>query len=70
MQMKLHPRYRIVNKAQLELSEAFHEIWRKHELTTLEAYMIAMETGQPLLRYLLRTERHGDNPEDKKADEA
>ena len=60
----------IVQQAEAELKMAHNEIWRKYELTTLEAMIITQQIAPGLAKYLLRTERHGDNPEEKGADEA
>lgn len=68
--MRLHPRTRIVAEAERELAEALDVIWEKHNLTTLEALIITQQFGPRLTRYLLRRERHGDNPGEKGADEA
>ena len=59
----------IVQQAENELQSVFHEIWKRYRLTTLEAMMITQNTAPQLAKYLLRTERHGDNPENKGADE-
>lgn len=67
--MRVHPRTMIVQQAENELQNAFHEIWKRHGLTTLEAMMITQNMAPRLAKYLLRTERHGDNPDEKGADE-
>lgn len=68
--LQIHPRTMIVQQAEHELEGELHRIWEKYGLTTLEAMMITQRMAPRLAKYLLRTERHGDNPDGKKADEA
>jgi hypothetical protein len=70
MTMELHPRTQKVDAAQADIKIRINEIWRAEELTTLEVFAAVVEYQQQLLKYLLRTERHGDNPDGKGADDA
>jgi hypothetical protein len=63
----LHPRFRIVETAKTELLSAYAEICKRHNLTCVEALMIPDGLTSTTLKYMLRQERHPDNP-DKPAD--
>lgn len=65
--MRIHPRYFIVRKAGLDISEAIITAAEKHELTPAEIVSILLEQTQFANKYCLRQERHGNM--DKKADE-
>jgi len=62
---KLHPRYWIVKKAEVELSKAVMDIAQKHELTTAEQLkVVAAALGDAvgsIAKYAIRQERHGDS---------
>lgn len=67
--MRIHARTMTVSKAMTEMSIACAEIAVKHDLTTAEwVHCLAQMTPQTT-KYLLREERHPDEP-GKKADEA
>ena len=67
--MRLHPRARIVNAARNELARALADIWEKHELTVGEVVDICASVTANHTRYVLRQERHPNEP-CKKADES
>lgn len=66
--MRLHERTRIVGNARRELAEAVEDIADKHGLTLVETAYIVHEAQSWWLRYLLRADRHPDDPS-KKADQ-
>ena len=67
--LRLHPRTMPVKKADAEL-HAFLALWQKHHgLTFAEVAVILADRQQNALKYVLRAERHPDDP-DRKADEA
>lgn len=66
--MKIHPRYFVVSKAGIELSEFLINLQQKHELTYGETFKLLGEIIQREAKYAIREERHPDNP-DKKGDE-
>ena len=70
MSIKLHPRYFIVRKASLDYGEVLSGFMKAHEdLTYVELVQILVEHIQNYcLKYMLRMERHPDDPE-KKGDE-
>lgn len=67
--MRIHPRTRIVERAELEIGDAVREAIEKHDLTFVETQQILATTQLRWLKYALRHERHPDNPE-KGGDEA
>ena len=66
--MKLHERTMHVQKAQNELSALFLDWLKKQDLTWNEAAVCLHQIEGRCLMYMLRDERHPDEP-DKKADE-
>jgi hypothetical protein len=54
----MHPRVLIVQKAGLELAEAFIEISKKYELTPIEEAAILSGRVGEALKYAIRYERH------------
>jgi hypothetical protein len=66
--MKLHSRHQLVERARIELMELIDEWIKKHRLTAVEAMRCITGETHELTRYMLRRERHPDDP-DKKADE-
>jgi hypothetical protein len=67
--MRIHPRTRIVEKAELEIGDAVREVAGRHELTHIELQQILASTQLKWLKYALRQERHPSDPE-KGGDEA
>jgi len=59
----------VVADAKLEFSKAFLAIEKKHKLTYGEMFSILGDYMQNLAKYLIRSERHPDDP-DKGGDEA
>lgn len=68
--MKLHPRTRITQRASNEFESLFIDWMERNQLTYLEVLRILnAATGDCVIKYALRDERHGDNPDEKRADE-
>jgi hypothetical protein len=67
-EMKVHPRYFIVSKAEVELSTFLLDLQQKHDLTYGELFKILAAMMASFAKYLIREERHPDDPE-KKGDE-
>jgi len=67
--MRLHPRYFIVREASAAITNAVHAATEKHDLTLGEVVSILTEQLALSAKYLLRVERHPDDP-CRKADEA
>lgn len=66
--MKVHPRMFAVQKAQADMDLLLLDFRSKHDLTDIEFLQCLNYIGQSTLKYMLRTERHPNNP-DKRADE-
>lgn len=56
----LHPRYRIVKKAELALAGFMIKLEKDHGLTYVETVRILTTALAEATRYALREERHGD----------
>lgn len=67
--MRLHPRLATVREAELEIEIAIGEIAKKHNLTYGEMFSILSTQMQREAKYMIRAERHPDDPA-KKGDEA
>ena len=67
--LRLHERTRLVEKAEYELDAAVAKIVTEHDLTYGEILSILSVLLSRYARFLVRTERHPDDP-DKKGDEA
>jgi hypothetical protein len=67
--MRLHPRTRIVQHAEEAISEAIHKVWAEADLTDIEVCQILVTQLASIQKYMLRNERHPDDP-DKGGDEA
>jgi hypothetical protein len=67
--VRIHPRTRIVQRAELEIGEAVEGVVMKHKLTHTELQQILATVQLHWLKYALREERHPDDP-DKGGDEA
>ena len=66
--LRLHPRTMKVQSASADIRMKLIEMQREHGLTDTEMIGVLMETGQAIVKYALRWERHQDY--DHKADEA
>jgi hypothetical protein len=69
MGLRIHPRTRVVQSAELEIGDAVQAVVEKHDLTYTEIMQILASTQLHWLKYALRDERHPDDP-DKGGDEA
>jgi hypothetical protein len=67
--MQLHPRFRTVQKARNEIVGKILELEHTHELTDAEIIGILGDYLAEKAKYMIRSERHPDDP-DKKGDEA
>jgi hypothetical protein len=67
--MRLHPRHEITERAKIDLGGQISDWLGRHDLTWAEAIRILAYELASLTKYLIREERHPDDP-DKKADEA
>jgi hypothetical protein len=67
--IRIHERTQTVQRAGIEMAIACSEIWQKHDLTTAEYVHCLAQLPAQTTKYLLREERHPDDPE-KRADEA
>ena len=67
--MRLHPRTIPVQTAEAEFGLWFLDFMRAEDLSYVEALQILTSAQQNLLKYMLRHERHPDDPE-KRGDEA
>jgi len=63
--MKLHPRTMIVKSAEVELSQFLLNWAERHGLTWCEMARALTEQIQMCLKYILRTERHPEDPNKK-----
>lgn len=66
--MKLNRRTMAVSKARAEFRNYVLDFTVKHDLTMIEMAQILTEGLADFLKYMLRAERHPDDP-DRKADE-
>lgn len=66
--MRLHPRHHTVTTASHEIDTAIHEAWERHDLTNIEVLQILSAFQVRVLKFMLRSERHPDDP-DKGGDE-
>jgi hypothetical protein len=67
--MRMHPRTRIVGRADIQIATAIDKAVSEHDLTCTELMQILASAQLRWLKYALREERHPDNP-DKGGDEA
>lgn len=67
--MRLHERTIPVQTAEAEFGLVFMDFIKEHDLTYVECLQILAGQQQNLLKYMLRHERHPDDPE-KRGDEA
>lgn len=67
--MRVHPRTQPVQMAEIELNRMVWEWMERHDLTYVEAIRGLTHQIDELTKYMLRQERHPDQP-DRKADEA
>ena len=61
--MRIHPRTRIVQKAETEIGAAVLQTIERHDLTIIEVTQILASQQLHWLKYALRHERHPDDPE-------
>ena len=66
--MRYHPRTMLVEAASAKLHTLLVEFQVEHDLTYVEMAGLLLERQQTLVKYMLRDERHPDDPE-RKADE-
>lgn len=67
--MRIHPRLYVVQQASNELAAKLNELEQTHSLTYGEMFSMLAERMANLAKYLIREERHPENP-DKRGDEA
>jgi hypothetical protein len=68
MSIELHPRYRAVKRAELDLEGRLLELVNQHDLSCTEVVRILLNIASSWNASALRLERHGTTG--KKADEA
>lgn len=66
--LRAHPRTGVTARADAEFNEAVSQVVKRHQLTSVELMQILAARMQSLLKYMLRHERHPDDP-DKGGDE-
>jgi len=66
--LRLHPRTMPVQKAEGHFKRYVYEFQVEYNVTDIEMLRILIDTQQSITKYMLRAERHPDNP-DQKADE-
>ena len=66
--LRLNPRTMLVQKADVELHGFLAEWQNRHGLTFTEVAILLTGRQQNVLKFVLRSERHPDDP-DRKADE-
>lgn len=67
--IRIHPRAQIVSGAEQQISRRVAEIANTVDLTHVEVVSILLRLAADWHRFVLRSERHPDDP-NKKADEA
>ena len=67
--LRLHPRTMTVQRASSQLHAHLLQLMDTYDLSWAELAVILAERQQSVLKYVLRGERHPDDP-GKKADEA
>ena len=67
--MRLHPRYAITKQAALQIDKAISDAIAEHDITYAELLVILAEQQRKWATYLLRAERHPDDPEQKANEE-
>ena len=66
--VKIHPRYPIVNQAEIKFRSFFLDLEKEYDLSFGELFKILSSSMADLSKYLIRGERHPLDPE-KKGDE-
>ena len=66
--MKIHKRFKIVNKADVDIRRAIADAAARYDLTFAEEIAILADIIRTETKVLIRLERHGN--EDKPGDEA
>jgi hypothetical protein len=67
--IKMHKRFMHVQYAKAQVATALDDLKEKHKLTDIEMMRALLGYMQTELKFMLRTERHPDDP-DKQADVA
>lgn len=67
--LRMHPRFQTVNLSGAKIKKTINDLQLEADLTDIELLQILTEYQQNILKYMLRSERHPDDPE-KKGDEA
>jgi hypothetical protein len=67
--LRLHPRTMPVQSAEAKIHMSLWKQQEEYDLTDIELLRILIAAQQSVTRYMLRAERHPDDP-DRKADEA
>jgi dsDNA-binding SOS-regulon protein len=67
--IKLHPRTMVVQKAERDLHDRLSDVADEHDLSWTEMAIILGNLQTNALKYVLREERHPEDP-DRKGDEA
>lgn len=67
--LRLHDRTRHVQRAEYDIRGKLLDLQEEHDLTDIEMLQVLNSAEGVVLKYMLRRERHPDDPE-KKADEA
>lgn len=67
--LRLHDRTRPVQRAEHDIRDKLLALQEEHDLTDIEMLQVLSSAEGEILKYMLRRERHPDDPE-KKADEA
>jgi hypothetical protein len=66
--LRLHPRTMPVQKAEAKLEQLLLEFQDEYDLTDIEMLRILIGRQMTITKYMLRAERHPEDPE-RKADE-
>ncbi|MFF0822492.1 hypothetical protein ACFYUR_19185 [Micromonospora haikouensis] len=66
--MRLNARTLPVQRASRAIRDALNTLQEEHDLTDIEKLRVLIEHQQTITKYMLRAERHPDDPE-RKADE-
>jgi hypothetical protein len=66
--VKLHERTLPVQKASNEIRTELDRLQEEHDLSDIEMLRVLLDHQQNITKYMLRDERHPDDPE-RKADE-
>lgn len=67
--MRVHPRVAIVQQAEVDLNRLVWDWMNRHDLTYIEAVRCLLGRTEELTKFMLRHERHPENPEQKAGEE-